>query len=85
MLPPLGAKCRALPCAAVLYFVFERSLFLLLPGEAKAVSVKTKLSLGKIAAAFLVVGLWFVVRSAQALAGDERLRLGRRKAWSPAC
>lgn len=33
--PPLGAKCRVLPCAAVLYFMFERSLFLLLPEKQK--------------------------------------------------
>ena len=31
--PPLGAKCGVLPCIAVLYFMFERSLFLLLLWE----------------------------------------------------
>lgn len=31
--PPLGAECRVLPCAAVLYFMFGRSLFLLLLRE----------------------------------------------------
>lgn len=60
----------------VCFFCFRRS---------KSSSVKTKLEFSKLQQLFwlLVCGLWFVL--AQALAGDERLRLGRRKAWSPAC
>ena len=54
-------------------------------GRSKSSLVRTKLEFSKSQQLFWlsVCGLWFFL--AQALAGEEALRLGRRKAWSPAC